>query len=46
MFDHFRVPRETLLNRNGDINDEGVYVSPIKNKKKRLGNTVNYSVSI
>ena len=40
MFDHFRIPREALLNRNGDVNDEGVYVSPIKNKKKRLGNSL------
>lgn len=37
MLNHFRVPREALLNRTGDVNEEGAYVSPIKDKKKRLG---------
>ncbi len=37
MFDHFRVPRVSLLNRTGDVNESGIYVSPFKDKKKRLG---------
>ena len=38
MFDRFRVPKDALLNRTGDVNEAGVYVSPFKDKKKRLGN--------
>ena len=36
-FNHFRVPRSSLLNRTGDVNEAGEYVSPFKDKKKRLG---------
>lgn len=38
MLDHFRVPKTALLNRTGDVNEAGIYVSPYKDKKKRLGN--------
>ncbi len=37
MFDNFRVPRVSLLNRTGDVNESGTYVSSFKDKKKRLG---------
>nr|CAH0108456.1 unnamed protein product [Daphnia galeata] len=37
LFDQFRVPRTALLNRTGDVSESGVYVSPFKDKKKRLG---------
>ena len=37
LFDRFRVPRAALLNRTGDVSESGVYVSPFKDKKKRLG---------
>ena len=46
IFDHFRVPREALLNRTGDVSESGVYVSPYKNKKKRLGELCNASCPI
>jgi len=36
-FNNFRVPRSSLLNRTGDVNEAGEYVSPFKDKKKRLG---------
>lgn len=37
LFDQFRVPRAALLNRTGDVSESGLYVSPFKDKKKRLG---------
>ncbi|CAG2058363.1 unnamed protein product, partial [Timema podura] len=37
MFDHYRIPRENLLNKNGDVTPEGKYVSPMKDPKKRFG---------
>ena len=46
IFDHFRVPREALLNRTGDVSESGVYVSPFKDKKKRLGELCNASCAI
>lgn len=35
-FDNVKVPKENLLNRYGDIDDDGKYVSPIKNSSKRF----------
>lgn len=35
-FDNVRVPRENLLNKYGDIDDQGKYSSPIKNASKRF----------
>ena len=35
-FDNVVVPRENLLNKYGDINDAGEYVSPIENPNKRF----------
>ena len=37
MFDHYRIPRDALLNKNGGINEEGKYVSPFKDAKKKMG---------
>lgn len=37
MFDNFLVPSSSLLNRTGDVDPDGHYISPIKDKKKRLG---------
>lgn len=45
LFDHFRVPRAALLNRTGDVNEAGIYVSPFKDKKKRLGE-LSYSFHV
>lgn len=35
-FDNVTVPRENLLNRFGDINEEGQYTSPIENPSRRF----------
>lgn len=36
MFDHVRVPRENLLNRYGDIDEEGRYTSSIESVNRRF----------
>ena len=50
MFDHVRVPRTNLLGRYGDIDDEGVYSSPIENPSRRfftmLGTLVRGRISV
>jgi acyl-CoA oxidase len=35
-FDHVRVPREALLNRYAEVDEEGNYHSPIENANKRF----------
>nr|CAD7434710.1 unnamed protein product [Timema monikensis] len=45
MFDQYRIPRENLLNKNGDVTPEGKYVAPIKDRKKHLGASMGSSTS-
>ncbi|TAL40782.1 MAG: acyl-CoA dehydrogenase, partial [Salinibacterium sp.] len=49
-FDHVRVPRLNLLNRYGDVAEDGTYVSPIKSAGRRfftmLGTLVQGRVSL
>lgn len=37
MFKHHRVSKDALLNRTGDVTDDGVYVTPFKDPNKRHG---------
>ena len=37
MFDHYRVPRDTLLNKNGGVDHNSKYVTPFKDAKKQMG---------
>lgn len=37
LFNNYRIPKENLLSRTGDISDDGQYISPIKSNKKRIG---------
>ncbi|XP_035783311.1 peroxisomal acyl-coenzyme A oxidase 3-like [Anopheles albimanus] len=37
MFNHYRIPRENLLNRTGDVTPEGVYESTFSEPGKILG---------
>ncbi|MDN5718371.1 MAG: acyl-CoA dehydrogenase family protein, partial [Janibacter sp.] len=50
MFDQVRVPRANLLNKYGDIDDEGRYSSPIENINRRfftmLGTLVRGRVTV
>ncbi|BBZ08374.1 acyl-CoA oxidase [Mycolicibacterium doricum] len=36
VFDNVRVPRENLLNRYGDVAEDGTYTSPIENPNRRF----------
>jgi acyl-CoA oxidase len=49
-FDHVRVPRTNLLDRYGDIDEHGVYSSPIENPTRRfftmLGTLVRGRISV
>nr|XP_022912535.1 peroxisomal acyl-coenzyme A oxidase 3-like [Onthophagus taurus] len=40
MFHKYRIPKDNLLNKNGDVTDDGKYVTPIKDKNKRHGGTL------
>lgn len=37
MFDKYCIPKESLLSKTGDVNENGQYISPFKDKSKRLG---------
>uniref|UniRef100_A0A182NTI7 Acyl-coenzyme A oxidase n=1 Tax=Anopheles dirus TaxID=7168 RepID=A0A182NTI7_9DIPT len=37
MFRQYRIPRDNLLARTGDVNEQGEFVSPIKDPAKRFG---------
>ena len=49
-FDHVRVPREALLNRFGDVGEDGIYSSPIESDGRRfftmLGTLIRGRVSV
>ena len=49
-FDQVRVPRENLLNRYADVDEEGRYTSPIENANRRfftmLGTLIQGRVSV
>jgi acyl-CoA oxidase len=50
LFDQVRVPRQALLNRYGDVTEDGRYESPIENESRRfftmLGTLVRGRVSV
>ncbi|KAJ1530925.1 hypothetical protein ONE63_005764 [Megalurothrips usitatus] len=37
MFKNYRIPRDNLLNKNGDVTEDGKYVTPFKDPNKRFG---------
>jgi acyl-CoA oxidase len=49
-FDHVRIPREALLNRFGDVAEDGTYSSPIESDSRRfftmLGTLIRGRVSV
>lgn len=50
MFDQLRIPREALLNRYGDVAEDGTYSSPVENVNRRfftmLGTLVRGRVTV
>jgi acyl-CoA oxidase len=50
MFDQVRIPRENLLNRYGDVAEDGTYTSPVDNINRRfftmLGTLVRGRVTV
>lgn len=38
MFDHYEIHRDCLLNKNGDVTQDGRYKTPFKDPTKRFGN--------
>lgn len=50
MFDQVRIPRENLLNKYGDVAEDGTYTSPVENINRRfftmLGTLVRGRVSV
>ncbi|XP_022909362.2 peroxisomal acyl-coenzyme A oxidase 3-like [Onthophagus taurus] len=40
MFHKYRIPKDNLLNKNGDVTASGEYITPIKDKNKRHGDTL------
>lgn len=37
MFNQFRIPRENLLSRHGDVTPDGKFVTKVKDFRKRMG---------
>lgn len=37
MFNKYRIPHSSLLNRTADVTEDGVYVTPFKDPSKRHG---------
>ncbi|XP_077293828.1 peroxisomal acyl-coenzyme A oxidase 3-like [Arctopsyche grandis] len=40
MFNSYRISKDCLLNKLGDVNDDGKYVSPIRDPNRRFGASV------
>lgn len=36
-FNHFRIPRDALLNKNAEISEDGIYKSQVKDESKKFG---------
>ncbi|KAB7500536.1 Peroxisomal acyl-coenzyme A oxidase 3, partial [Armadillidium nasatum] len=45
MFNHYKIPRENLLNKTGDVTVDGKYVSPFKDPSKRFALTISIRYS-
>lgn len=41
IFQNYRIPRDNLLNKTGDVSPDGQYSSHIKDPQKRMGNDLS-----
>lgn len=41
LFDHYRIPRENLLNKTGDVTPDGRYVTSYKDPGKKHGDSIS-----
>lgn len=37
IFNNYRIPRDSLLDKNGTVSEDGKYISAIKDPRKRFG---------
>lgn len=37
MFNNYRIPKDNLLNKTGDVSEDGKYMTPYKDHNKRHG---------
>lgn len=40
LFNNYKIPKDFLLSKTGDVDDEGNFVSQIKDPKKRMGKSL------
>lgn len=40
MFNNYKIPKDFLLSKTGDVNESGAFVSQIKDPKKRMGKSL------
>lgn len=45
-FEHYRIPRTALLNKQADVTPDGKYVAAIKDKSKRFGKLFFFLVNL
>lgn len=45
MFNKYRIPRESLLNRTGDVTPDGEYESSFSDPQKILGNIIKLIIN-
>lgn len=37
IFNKYRIPRENLLSKTGDVQEDGTYTTPFKDLSKKIG---------
>lgn len=40
LFDNYKIPKDYLLSKTGDVDDNGKFVTPFKDPKKRMGQSL------
>ncbi|KAL3268859.1 hypothetical protein HHI36_007948 [Cryptolaemus montrouzieri] len=42
IWQNYRIPRENLLNKTGDVTEDGRYITPFRDSNKRHGASLGY----